>query len=391
LSTVDASGSGRLDVAQAGHRWRGPVLVGTAILLVIVVGVVVAWRMGAGEQTDPAVEPADSANAVSSQLPEQIQSMSDITELPPDGTVGLGALTYTPCGECDTVLVLADGTQYSLPGEGGAALFGYSVSPDGHWLASTDATGVQVRELVGDRTHVVETPEGADGLVLWAWSADSRWLLLGESDVDASPVIQPTAVLLDLTDGTSTRVTAPDGRMLTAVLPSGELLAIEDPLGFGDVTGRRTQVLMERLDPASDGSVEQLTIDAGEWLQEGETLAQEGDINGVQLVAPSEDSVFVSVFGETTGPTALLEVGLDGRVLSRLEIATELPDRQIWWLAGQHNGQPVVALAQFTTGGPERSFTLHAVSGDGLRQLTVLESAFLVRLAGTAAQGGAPY
>jgi hypothetical protein len=290
------------------------------------------------------------------------------------------------------MLVLADGEQLMLHGEGSAALFGYSLSPDGRWLASVGTTGTTVRDLTGDRVHLVEPPETADGLAPWAWSADSRWLLLAESDLDSDLIVQPTAVLFDLTEGTSTRVTAPGGRMFAAVLPSGEVVAVDDPLGFGNVAGRRTRVEVEVLEPVSANASREFVIDAGEWLETSESLAQEGSINGVQLVtAPGGDRLFLSVFGDATGPTALLEADLDGRILSRVEIAAEMPVRRIWWLAGQLEGQVIVALTQFIPGGTERSLTLFAVSGDGLREMTVLEPALFMRLAGTAAQGGAPY
>lgn len=95
--------------------------------------------------------------------------------------------------------------------------------------------------------------------------------------------------------------------------------------------------------------------------------------------------VYVAVFGNAPGPTAVLDVDLDGRILSRRE-AVVTDSEGIWRLAGQIGGEPILAQVDMFMDAEEISQRqmLHAVTGDGLQELTVIDPALLVRLAGVA-------
>jgi hypothetical protein len=76
-----------------------------------------------------------------------------------------------------------------------------------------------------------------------------------------------------------------------------------------------------------------------------------------------------------------------GRALSRVDVV-EGDGRGTWRLAGQLAGEVILAHSRAMPDVMAFSWTLYAVSERGLREVTVLAPARVVRLAGTAVRGG---
>lgn len=378
----------------AGGRRRAVVVVAAtiaAVLLAVAGTVTLVQGLGDGEpgaaaSPDVSQEPDGAPPAV--ELPQSVEPSEEAQQLPADGAVGPGALVVT-CRACDTTLVLADGTQYVLAAGIDASSLHYGLSPDGRWLTVPDSGGMAVRDLTGDQLHRVEAAAG-QVLVPWVWSPDSQWLLLAELEADATG---PPAEyrLLDLADGADVPVTAPAGREFVAVLPSGQLWAADVARGGSDAPVRTVEV--EVVDAAS-GPVGSFTVDAGEWLEAGESLARgAGEIaggmvfqGGVQpMLAADGDGLYLPVFGDAFPPAALLRADRDGNVQQRLEVSVDDP-RGIWLIAGQLGGEVVLAQSRAVSG----SVTLYAVSEAGLRELTTVAPAVSVRIPGAAVHGGSP-
>jgi hypothetical protein len=127
------------------------------------------------------------------------------------------------------------------------------------------------------------------------------------------------------------------------------------------------------VDPAEPDSAEGFTVDAAEWLEPGETLANDRRTVGVFLVggvpvilAPDGESLYLAVFGERLlVPEAVLVADLGGRVLSRVDVAGD-DDRRTWLLAGQLGGDVIVASSRAMPDVVAFSWTLYAVSGTSL-------------------------
>lgn len=378
----------------AGGRRRAFVVVAVtaaAVLLVVAGTVVLVQGLGDGEpgaaaSPDVSQEPDGAPPAV--ELPQSVEPSGEAEQLPADGAVGPGALVVT-CRACDTTLVLGDGTQYVLAAGIDASSLHYGLSPDGRWLTVPDSGGMAVRDLAGDDVHRVEAAAG-QVLVPWVWSPDSQWLLLGELEADATG---PPAEyrLLDLADGTDVPVTAPAGRELVAVLPSGQLWVADVARGGSEAPVRTVEVEVVEAASGPGGS---FSVDAGEWLEAGESLSRgAGEIaggmvsqGGVQpMLAADGDGLYLPVFGDAFPPTALLRADRDGNVQQRLEVSVDDP-RGIWLIAGQLGGEVVLAQSRAVSG----SVTLYAVSEAGLRELTTVAPAVSVRIPGAAVHGGSP-
>lgn len=386
-------------VDLAGRRRRTVLVVAMAVaaVLVVIAGTVVLGRELSNGTPDAAEGPggspaADGSSPVADaleplELPESVEP-SGAEQLPAEGEVGPGALVVT-CRTCDTTLVLGDGTQYVLAAGIDASSLHYGLSPDGRWLTVPESGGMAVRDLTGDQLHRVEAPAG-QVLVPWVWSPDSRWLLLGELGADATG---PPAEyrLLNLADGTDVPVTAPAGREFVAVLPSGQLWAADVARGGSDAPVRTVEVEVVEGGSGLGGS---FTVDAGEWLEAGESLSRgAGEIaggvvsqGGVQpMLAADGDGLYLPVFGDAFPPAALLRADRDGNVQQRLEVSVDDP-RGIWLIAGQLGGEVVLAQSRAVSG----SVTLYAVSEAGLRELTTVAPAVSVRIPGAAVHGGSP-
>ncbi|GLW96383.1 hypothetical protein [Microtetraspora sp. NBRC 16547] len=147
--------------------------------------------------------------------------------LPARGPVGQGAAVYTPCRyACPTLLALADGRQYLLGAHTITPPGNITLSPDGRWLGMPTASGYELRDLLGDTTRRIASPAtGGAGSAYspWAWSADSRRLILGyhaSGDVSAYTDV-------DLTTGRATTPHLPKGYEPVGILPSGALFLLD--------------------------------------------------------------------------------------------------------------------------------------------------------------------
>ncbi|GAA4521028.1 MULTISPECIES: hypothetical protein [Nonomuraea] len=155
-----------------------------------------------------------------------VSTSAGYPSLPSSGPVGRGAVVYAPCrSSCPTLLTLEDGRTYGLGARTVHPQGNITLSPDGRWLGLPTPDGYELRDLLGGTAHRVPVPgDGrADSAYSpWAWSADSRRLILGyhaSGDVHAY-----TDVRLD--DGRAEPLTPPEGYEPVGVLPSGELVLL---------------------------------------------------------------------------------------------------------------------------------------------------------------------
>ncbi|QSB13754.1 hypothetical protein JQS43_19625 [Natronosporangium hydrolyticum] len=341
--------------------------------LVVALIVALAVRQASGEN-------AGVSTAVTG-LPEEINPSAAVAVVPEEGAVGLGRIVYQ-CIECDPVLVLDGGEQLVLAedAEFGAGL-AFSLSPDGRWLAQGTLSGVFLRDLGDGQAQIFE---GLGGMIPWAWSSDSRQLLVAEPEADR---LLSTYWLVDLINQSMVEVEAIADREVVSVFPDGRLLAIDR---LPDTPGMVEMIEGEVVDPIS-GEVASVEIDGREWLDQGESLSEgTGQFEGVQLLSnPAGEGFIVAVFGEARGPVALLYVSDEGDVTSRVPL--ELPQEQgSWHVEGQFDGQVVISnMRSLSPDGRGFGRILYAVSVDGeLRHLTTVSRADLLRLPGTAAFGG---
>jgi hypothetical protein len=372
LPGVDGRGSWR-------RGWSPVVLVAAALAGVLVVtGGVVLLRGGFTPQTAAPAPPA----ALEVNWPGVVEPSPEAEPLPADGPVGLAALIYRACHACDMTLLLADGRQLVLPDDDGPLVPRYSLSPDGRWLASRDESGAVVRDLTGDVVHELDGP-ARSVLVPWAWSPDSAWALFAVTDaVDGVK----DYVLLELPDGTVAEIPAPHPAQFVGVLPTGELVAATMPQPTdGPVTALDVEVRDRQ-----GGVVDTLTIDAAQWLAAGETLVPMRTFSPsplLLLISPDGDGLLLAAFGEQEPELVILSVQLDGEITGRLDVPGE--GFQGWRLAGLLGGELVVMQSRAAAAPPERVLALHVVSDSEVRELTRLDPAALVRIAGTAYHGGA--
>ncbi|QSB17586.1 hypothetical protein JQS43_18545 [Natronosporangium hydrolyticum] len=310
-----------------------------------------------------------------SGLPATVDSADGSATIPDEGPVGRGEMLYQ-CRECDVMLVLDSGEQLALTEDlGFGALTAFSLSPDGRWLAHGGPGGTVVRDLIGEERHFVAAPLGPV-----VWSGESRWLLLVEFGSGDAPA---GYFLVDTDDGSLVEAAVIADHDYVAVLPGGELIALDRMVGAEEpVAVVHGEVVVPGREATSS-----LVIDAEDWLEPGETLVEAGQLGGVQFVLdPAGEGAYLSVFTGTS-PVALLRVTLAGEVTDRVSLA--FPSERGWWaLEGQLDGQLVVSRAHI----PEpRSFarTLYAVLPDGeLQELTIVSGADMLRLPGTGAFGG---
>jgi hypothetical protein len=314
--------------------------------------------------------------------PEVIEPNGTVEMLPESGPVGAAVLVHRLCDTCDTTLLMAGGRQFALPESDSVLAPRYSLSPDGGWLAARTERGAVVRDLAGEAVHEIGDT-GGGVLVPWAWSPDSRWLLLGEVEPNVGVSHH---LLVDLADGTAAAASA-DGNVL-GVLASGHLVAVMVGRQVGD---RPVTTLDVEVREASGDVVHAFTVDAGEWLQGEETLVWPANMapHSAQVaVAPDGQGLLLAVSGRDTPELSILAVDLSGAVVSRMDVPGEA--FQGWRVLGQVGGELVVAQARATDTFPNRHFTLYAVAENGLDELTTLVVTLgpVVRVAGTALFGG---
>jgi hypothetical protein len=107
------------------------------------------------------------------------------------------------------------------------------------------------------------------------------------------------------------------------------------------------------------------------------------------FVAPGGQGLRLAVFGSDTPSLSILDLDLDGRVRSRVEVPEEGP--MGWRLLGQVDGEPVVAISRTDLSTGTGYFRIFAVDEGSLRELTTLEGepGIVARVAGTGYYGGA--
>lgn len=211
---------------------------------------------------------------------------------PPD----TGRSIHTACMYgCPTYLTLSDGRQVLLGRQTAPPPGNLTLSPDGRWLGTPTATAFELKDLTGTTVH--RSPPAARGEVVapWAWSADSRTLLLAShasGDVSAY-------YLLDLTTGGVTRPDVPEGFEPVGIA-HGELVLFQEsqygkPATSVELrTGDRTVTL-------DAGDAELITQDGGPTLSVRE--------DRIYALAPATDT--------------MIEFGLDGKELTRYPLGGE--------------------------------------------------------------------
>ncbi|MEU7898419.1 hypothetical protein AB0B45_36850 [Nonomuraea sp. NPDC049152] len=204
-----------------------------------------------------------------------------------------GQSIHTACMHgCPTYLTLTDGRQVLLGERTAPPPGNLTLSPDGRWLGTPTATAFQLKDLTG--TTVYESPPAGPGEVIgpWAWSADSRTLLLAShasGDVSAY-------YLLDLTTGQATKAEVPKG-FEPVGLAQGELVLFDE-----SQYGKRAT----KVELTVGGRP--ITFDAGD----AELITADG---GPSLVV-REDRVYALAPATNT----MIEFGLDGKELTRYQL-----------------------------------------------------------------------
>ena len=366
-----------------------------AAVALVLVGVALLRDGGAGggpadEESPAQVLPVD-VPAVPPSLGvswlEAIEEADEGEPLPESGPVGAAAMVYRLCEECATGLLMADGRRFTLPEPDFALLPHYSVSPDGRWLAARDGAGGWIRDLTGSTVYEVDGATG-QALVPWAWGVDSRWVIFGDVELAGGGPEALRYLLVDLVDGSVAEVPAAPGREVVGVLGSGHLVALASAVRSPAPV---TSLEVELWD-STGAVVHGFTVEPGEWLQRGETLASAGTFTPYLthlFVSPDGQGLRLAVFGSDTPSLSILEVDLDGQVRSRVEVPEEGP--MGWRLLGQVDGELVVAISRTDLSTGTHYFRVFAVDGGSLRELTTLEGdpGIVARVAGTGYYGGA--
>ncbi|MEU8250040.1 hypothetical protein [Nonomuraea sp. NPDC048916] len=206
---------------------------GAALAALVIAG-------GVGLQQGLARTPGDTIVAVPATSGSAEPSPTH-PALPANGPVGQGAAVYTPCRQaCPTLLALADGRQYVLGARTVNPPGNLTLSPDGRWLGMPTPSGYELRDLLGDTTHRIPAPAtgGTDSAYSpWAWSADSRRLILGYHA--SGKVGEYTDV--DLATGQITTPRLPEGSEPVGILPSGDLVLL-DRSQYGESARRQVRL-----------------------------------------------------------------------------------------------------------------------------------------------------
>lgn len=144
----------------------------------------------------------------------------------PDGATGLGTLVYTACPSgCPTYVVVESGEQYLLGEQTTPPPGNLTLSPDGRWLGQPTAEGYEMRDLLGTaRLRIPRPTEGEETFSPWAWSEDSRRLILGyHADGAVSHYVD-----LALPAGTTAPAPVPPGWEPVGILRSGEVVLLNE-------------------------------------------------------------------------------------------------------------------------------------------------------------------
>ncbi|MEU1723022.1 hypothetical protein [Nonomuraea sp. NPDC005692] len=214
----DYADAGRALGTLRTRRTRRALVAGSAAVI-MAVGGLAAYQARSPAGPDAAVTVAAP--------PHTVQPPAQAPALPATGPAGRGVLVYTACqSQCPTFLLLADGRQFLLGARTVSPPGNITLSPDGRWLGQPVGGGYEVRDLLGVAVHRLEPPAGggADSAYSpWAWSADSRRLIVG---YHASGDVRSYRTL-ELPSGRARELDLPSGQEPVGLLPSGEPLLLD--------------------------------------------------------------------------------------------------------------------------------------------------------------------
>lgn len=278
------------------RRTRRALIAGSAAVMVIVGGLV-AFQARSPVDRDAAVTVTSPTHAV--------EPPAHAATLPSTGPVGRGALVYTACqSQCPTFLLLADGRQYLLGERTVSPPGNITLSPDGRWLGQPAQGGYDVRDLLGGAVHRLEPPAGADAdsaYSPWAWSADSRRLIVG---YHTSGNVRSYHAL-ELPSGRTTVLDVPPGHEPVGLLPSGEPLLL-DAARYGKPPLERVT-----LKQANTGGTVTLTSEAGVLADTDHGLSVQVSGERVFILEYSGDRITVLEFDVTGRQVARLPLPAD--------------------------------------------------------------------------------
>ncbi|MFI7108518.1 hypothetical protein ACIBK9_19595 [Nonomuraea sp. NPDC050227] len=235
------------------RRPRGPAfvprraLVAGSAAVMVVVGALAVFQARSPAGPDTGVTVASP--------PHVVRPPAQAPALPVTGPAGRGLLVYTACqSQCPTFLLLADGRQFLLGARTVSPPGNITLSPDGRWLGQPVRGGYEVRDLLGVAVHRLEPPAGggADSAYSpWAWSADSRRLIVG---YHASGDVRSYRTL-ELPSGHARELDLPPGREPVGLPPSGEPLLLD--------IGRHDRPPLDRVTLEHAGTGHTLTLTSG--------------------------------------------------------------------------------------------------------------------------------
>jgi hypothetical protein len=289
----DYADAGKALATLRTRRIRRAVIAGSAALMVVAAGVAV-------QQRQPA--PLDAVATVAPPT-HVVEPPAEAPPLPATGTVGRGAMVYTACqGQCPTFLLLTDGRQFLLGERTVNPPGNITLSPDGRWLGRPVNGGYEVRDLLAGAVHTLQPPAGGDAdsaYSPWAWSADSQRLLVG---YHASGKVG-RYVTLELPSGRTSELQAPSGHEPVGLLPSGDVLLLDE--------GKHDKLPLERVTLEHAGRPVTLTSGAGVLADADHGLSIQVHGERVFTLEYSGDQITVLEFDLTGKPVARLPLPAD--------------------------------------------------------------------------------
>lgn len=316
------------------RRARTALVAGSAALVVVVGG------LAAFQQRLP---DSPEASATVASPTRTVEPPAEAPALPATGPVGKGAMVYTACHtKCPTLLLLVDGRQYLLGERTVNPPGNITLSPDGRWLGQPVSGGYEVRDLLAGGVHRLEPPGGGDAdsaYSPWAWSADSRRLIAG---YHASGNVS-AYVTLELPSGRTSRLDPPPRHEPVGLLPSGDLLLLDQSQPGG--------LPLERVTLRHAGTGRTVTLAAG-----------------AGVLADTDHGLWIQVHGERVFTleysgdlTTVLEFDITGRQVTRLPLpADQFPVGPVG------GGYAVIRVPQDQVNGRQK---LESVSLSGSRTL----------------------
>lgn len=271
---------------------RRTAVVAALVAVVLVGGAVGTFRLFDGRQV---AEPVDRGV-------RKIVPPDSATSLPVDAAVGVGVMVYDAClYDCPTFLVAEDGRQYLLGQQVAPSPGNFTLSPDGTWLGQPDEQGYTVRQLDGTAVVRVPLPPGAEAgtrISPWAWSPDSRTLVVGaHRDGD---VAQWTRIVLP--DAAVSDAPVPKGYEPVGITDTGQLVLMADD-AYANSSNRLQLVLgnpTRKLTLVAPGSAVFANSEHGPWVR------------------TSGDRLFAQVYSAET--TWVVTYAISGELLEQTEL-----------------------------------------------------------------------